>query len=105
MPMSIATLPAKPVLHRFGAYNEEEMDLVASILSDTDPHFARCASKAIMEWQSRIPAPAGIVHIHGTKDQLLLPDKIKPTHWVEGGEHMMIYSRAPEVSKLIAQHL
>jgi alpha/beta superfamily hydrolase len=105
MPMSIATLPAKPLLHRFGAYSEEEMALVRSILSDTEPHFARCASKAIIEWQTRIPAPSDIVHIHGTADQMLLPDRVEPTHWVEGGQHIMIYSKAEEVSRLIARHL
>jgi hypothetical protein len=105
MPMSIATMPAKPILHRFGAYTEEEMALVRSILSDTDPHFARCASKAIMEWQTRTPAPPDLVHIHGTADQMLKPDKLEPTHWVEGGQHMMIYSKAEEVSRLIARHI
>ncbi len=84
---------------------DEEHALIQSILEDTDPHFARCAFRALIEWQSSTPAPGNIVHIHGTADQLIVPDKILATHWVEGGQHIMIYNRADVVSTLIAQHL
>jgi pimeloyl-ACP methyl ester carboxylesterase len=95
----------RPLLNRFGCHTEEERALLRSILEDTDSHFARCAFKAIVEWRSTTPVPDNIVHIHGTADQMIPPDNLKPTHWIEGGEHIMIYSRADEVSALIAQHL
>jgi pimeloyl-ACP methyl ester carboxylesterase len=105
MPVGIAKLPNKQVMERFGADTEEEKKLMQAILKDTDNHFAACALRAMIEWQTKTPPPAGIVHIHGTADAMLLPDKIKPTHWVEGGKHIMVYSRAEEISKLIEQHL
>ena len=75
-----------------------------AILEDTDNHFARCALRSMIDWRS-MPPPADIVHIHGTADAMILPDNIHPTHWVKGGKHIMVYSRAAEVSALIAQHL
>ena len=105
LPVRLASLGGKKVTGRFGAQTEAEHDLVRSILEDTDPHFARCAFRAMLDWRSAAPPPEHIVHIHGTADQLIVPDKIKPTHWVEGGQHIMIYNRAEEVSALIARHL
>ena len=104
MPVGIAKIPNKQILERFGADTEEEKKLMRAILDDTDNHFAKCALWAMIKWQAT-PPPAGIVHIHGTADAMILPDKIQPTHWVEGGKHIMVYSRAAEISALIAQHL
>jgi hypothetical protein len=57
-----------------------------------------------MEWKAG-PAPAHIVHIHGTADQIIAPEPVKPTHWIEGGEHIMVYTRAAEVGALISAAL
>jgi hypothetical protein len=37
------------------------------------------------------------VHIHGDNDKIFPVKKIKPTHIIEGGTHMMIYNRAKEI--------
>jgi pimeloyl-ACP methyl ester carboxylesterase len=88
-----------------GAQTKEEADVIKAMMMDVDGHFIRCAAKAILEWQQRTPSPASIIHIHGTSDRVIPPQRVHPTHWVKGGQHMMIYSRAQEVSGLIAQHL
>ena len=105
LPVGLAPLGGKHVTERFGAETTEEHALIRNILADTDPHFARCAFRAMIDWQSLTPPPKSLVHIHGTADQLIAPDRITPTHWVEGGGHIMIYNRAEEVGSLIAQHL
>lgn len=105
LPVGLAPLGGKQVTSRFGAETKEEHHLIHSILKDTDPHFARCAFRAMIDWQSQVAPPENIVHIHGTADQLIRPERINPTHWVKGGSHIMIYNRAAEVSALIAQHL
>ena len=104
IPLALIKRPIAQVMERFGADTFEERKLVQSILQATDNHFASCAVRAMMEWQST-PAPEGILHIHGTADAMIPPAKIRPTFWVEGGKHIMIYSRAEEVSALIAQHI
>jgi len=75
-----------------------------AILQDTDNDFVSYALRAMIEWQST-PPPTDIIYIHGTADAMILPDKVSPTHWVNGGKHIMVYSRAAEVSRLIAQHV
>jgi pimeloyl-ACP methyl ester carboxylesterase len=105
MPVGIATLPVKTLLNLFGAKTEEEKKLIRSILEDSDPHFVRCAFKVILEWKMRVWPRADLVHIHGTDDKVIPPDRVRPTHWVAGGGHFMIFSQAAEVSGLIARHL
>lgn len=104
MPVSLGKLPTKPLLERFGADTEEEKALIRAVLEATDNQFAKRALKAIIEWQTT-PAPDSIIHIHGTADAMIVPDHIHPDHWIEGGKHIMVYSRAPEVSALIAQYV
>jgi len=103
-PVGLMRIPNKTILRRFGAYDTESQILLRNILDDSDNHLVSCAAKAIMEWKTT-PAPQQIVHIHGTADQIIDPKLIEPTHWIEGGEHMMIYTRADEVGKLIREHL
>lgn len=88
-----------------GAQSEEEEAILKAMLMDADGHFIRCATKAILEWQRYTPALEHIVHIHGTADKVIPPEKVRPTHWIKDGEHMMIFSKADEVSQLIARHL
>ncbi len=105
LPIGLAPLGGKQIAERFGAETPEDRALIQSILEETDGHFARCAFRAIIDWQSAVQPPAGLVHIHGTADEIIPPTRIHPTHWIEGGGHIMIYNRAEEVSALIAQHL
>jgi pimeloyl-ACP methyl ester carboxylesterase len=104
MPVGIVKLPFRQVMERFGADTAEEQKLMQAILRDTDNHFASCALRAMIEWKST-PPPESIVHIHGTADAMILPDRVQPTYWIRGGKHIMIYSRAEEISALIAQHV
>lgn len=89
----------------FGAATAEELKLVREVMADSDPHFVRCAGKVILDWKMSAPPRPDLIQIHGTADQILPPQFIHPTHWVQGGEHLMIYSRADEISSLIAAQL
>ena len=103
-PVGVMKIPSKQVDERFGAETEEEKTLLHSILKDTDNHFSRWAFKAMVNWKTAVHDPR-IIHIHGTADRMIPSENIQPTHWIEGGHHLMVYSRADEVSRLIAQHL
>lgn len=103
-PVGLMRIPNKTILRRFGAYDDESAILLRNILDDSNTHLVSVAGKVIMEWQTT-PAPAHIVHIHGTADQIIDPKPITPTRWIEGGEHMMVFTRAEEVSALIGAHL
>lgn len=88
----------------FGASTDDEKELLKSILKDSDGHFVRWAMKSILEWQN-VQAPDNIVHIHGKADQIIPPDNIDATYWIEGGTHMMVYNKADEISELINKEL
>lgn len=103
-PVGLMRIPNKVILRRFGAYDEQSQLLLRTTLDDSSDHLVSVAGKVIMEWKST-PAPPAIVHIHGTVDQIIKPEPVHPTHWVEGGEHMMIFTKAEEVSELIGRHL
>jgi len=105
MPFGLAKYAGAVLYKRFGAKTSEEKELLHSFFENTDPHFFNCAMRSILEWQTRTPLPPGLVHIHGTSDQILPPDLIHDAYWIEGGEHIMICNRAEEVSSLINEHL
>lgn len=104
LPVFIMKIPSNQVYNRFGVETEEEKALLMDILKKTDNSFSSWAARAMIDWHCTAHAD-NIIHIHGTADQMIVPQHIHPTHWVEGGTHFMIYRRADEVSRLIAQHL
>jgi pimeloyl-ACP methyl ester carboxylesterase len=80
----------------------EEMLLKSVMLKSTDFTFLKRAVHMILTWQQHQP-PAGIFHIHGSSDRLLLPGRIKPDAWVKGGGHFIIWNEAEQVSRLISE--
>jgi pimeloyl-ACP methyl ester carboxylesterase len=94
----------KQMYERFGVRNEEEKELLVSIMNDTDNAFVKWAFKALLNWRNT-EVPAGIIHIHGTADRLIPPDHIQPDYWIAGGTHFMVYDRAEEISRIIVSQL
>lgn len=104
IPVGLSRIAMQPIYEQFGTKTPEEKALLRDILNQSDPGFTRWALKAMFNWQTRDHVNA-IVHIHGTADRLISPVTVKPTHWIEGGTHFMIYQRAAEVSRIIAAGL
>jgi pimeloyl-ACP methyl ester carboxylesterase len=88
----------------FGASTKEEKQLMAAVLKDTDPEFLEWAIDKILNWKNQT-IPPGLLHIHGTKDKLLPARRLKDYNKIEGGEHLMVYSRPEEIISLIRKHL
>jgi hypothetical protein len=103
--MSLLRLMQGRFMQLFGAKTPEEKKLVREVMADSDPHFVRCAGKVILDWNMSAPPRADLIQIHGTADKILPPQYVRPTDWIEGGEHLMIFSRAQEVCALIAGYL
>ncbi len=82
----------------------EELYLKRLMLQKSDHLFLKRAVHMILSWQST-EVPENIIHIHGTKDRLLTPTGIQPTHWIADGGHFMIWNLASEISALIQQEL
>lgn len=92
------------VYRLFGAWREEERDLLDSIMRNTDQEFFRWAVKAIREWDYS-GEKAKVYHIHGDRDYVIPLKYCRPDSIVPGAGHMMVSSHAAEVSTLIAARL
>lgn len=84
--------------------SKEDKLVLKQVIRESDPAFIRWAMNAILNWKNEdIPQPYW--HIHGTKDEILPLKFTRPTHLVEGGNHLMIMSRAAELNLLLKQLL
>lgn len=94
-------LPRLPRLAQwfFGARNGREYRLLARILRDTDPTFARWATRQLLHWDS-----TGVPHavrLHGTHDRLLPSGRSPVDYAVPGAGHFMVVSHAATLSRLL----
>ncbi|GGK82605.1 alpha/beta fold hydrolase [Rufibacter glacialis] len=88
----------------FGAKSKEERQILASILQETDTPFLRWSLTQILHWRHKA-SPEKTVAIHGTQDKVLPVPDFPNLHLLPGGEHLMVMSRAQEVSDLINRYL
>lgn len=86
----------------FGAKTQEENRMLESVIKDTDPYFVKWAINSILHWPNK-PRPANIIHIQGTRDKVLPIRNVAADYKIKGGEHLMIYTRADEISALITK--
>jgi pimeloyl-ACP methyl ester carboxylesterase len=100
VPASFLTTPNRFVLERFGVTTEEEKELLRDIIRTSDGDFMKWALKALLRWRNHT-VPKNLVDIHGTADQIIPAAHVHPNHWIKGGTHFMVYSRAAEISKII----
>lgn len=82
----------------FGVANGREYQLLRQILRDTDPGFTRWAIARLLQWPGQSDAPA--VRIHGTTDRLLPAGAAASQYRLPGG-HLIVISRAAEISRIL----
>jgi len=86
----------------FGVETKGDALFFQELLRRTDPWFSKWAIEAIMKWD-RTETPAGIVRIHGNRDKVLPKGVGQIDYLIRGGGHFMIYNRADEISKILAE--
>ena len=104
LPYGLFKKPNKILYSQFGAETEEEKELLTAIMHDTDPDFLGWAFKAILGWQNST-VPKNVIHIHGTGDKIITPANVDANYWINEGTHMMVYSKAKDISKILGEHL
>lgn len=100
IPQFLLNPPKKIAQYMFGAVNVE---LLNSILDDTDLRFTKWALSRLTRWENKDRIP-NTVKIGGTKDKLF-PQKDISSILIQGGEHFMIVDKADEVSKIINEKI
>ena len=78
--------------------------LIKQIIRESDPDFIRWGINAILSWKNKI-IPTPLWHIHGSEDGILPIRFTKPTHKIQGGNHLMIMSKAAELNLFLREIL
>jgi pimeloyl-ACP methyl ester carboxylesterase len=86
----------------FGVETRDDHVFFLQLLRRTDPRFSKWAVDAILKWD-RTETPGGIIRIHGGKDRVLPIGNRKVDYLINGGGHFMIFNRADEISKILAE--
>ncbi len=69
------------------------------------PAFLYWCARAILRWKGD-PAPRpDILHLHGTKDKMFPVKLLKNIIPVAGGTHLMLLSRAEEITNILMAQL
>lgn len=92
------------VYHLFGTKTKEQKLLLKIIMQETDEKFLRWAIGKVLNWKNTF-IPEGLIHIHGDKDKLFPINYIKEKTIIKGGGHLMVYTKANEISALLNKHL
>ena len=82
----------------FGIRKKTEKELLKTIMDDADNDFVDWATNEIVTWENEKQVP-NVVTIHGTADRIF-PFK-EADHKVEHGGHLMVVSKADEVSRIL----
>ncbi|TDQ11404.1 alpha/beta fold hydrolase [Pedobacter metabolipauper] len=88
----------------FGARTTGEKKMLKNILIDTDPVFLKWALNSILDWKNT-ERPENLTHIHGTGDKIMPIKYVKPDHIIDGGGHLMVYSKAAAVNSILSAQL
>ncbi|MCJ8167243.1 alpha/beta hydrolase [Pontibacter sp. E15-1] len=88
----------------FGAHTPPEKKLLKEIILDIDEAYLRWSLGRLLNWQQAERLP-GLVQLHGTADRVLPLCSNPALIRVEGGEHLMVMDRAPEISGILSQIL
>lgn len=82
----------------FGVKTSRDRQLLQQILRATDPAFTRWAIARLLQWPGRPATP--VVRVHGTNDRLLPHGAAHSQYRLPGG-HLIIISRAAEISRIL----
>jgi pimeloyl-ACP methyl ester carboxylesterase len=104
VPVRVLLKPNHFVYRLFGAYNPSVKLMLQKILQDTDPEFFHWALNHLFSWNNQW-IPPNLVRIHGTADKVLPYKTNMGAIPVEGGEHLMVYSKWEIVSEILTEKL
>lgn len=95
---SLLKKPNEMLYWLFGVTDNKHKALLAAIMNDTDEIFLAWALTSIAAWKNNYYANH-IVQIHGTHDRILSFQSAD--YRIEGGGHLMVVTRANEVSAIL----
>lgn len=88
----------------FGAKSRNEKRIMDRIIRNSDAAFVKWSIGAILSWDNKT-RPKTLYHIHGDRDKILPIKYTQPDIVVRNGSHFMIWTKAPEISRLLVEAL
>ena len=90
----------------FGYAKKEEQALFKAMVAEQDNRYLQWALYQLSKWKGVQNLKVPITQIHGDQDNTFPIRKIQsPDYIVKGGSHMMVYSQADEIKKMIYKSL
>jgi len=89
---------------QFGITNKEQQERFLQMLKTAPKEYFKGAVHCIISWKNTA-YPTNVVHIHGSKDDILPIQKINAHYTIEGGSHFMIINKANEINTIINNEL
>lgn len=91
---------AKP----FGYESPEEQDLFLRMVGAQHDTYLKWALKMLSKWKG-VAQNVPVTHLHGDRDKTFPFRRIQePVHRIKGGNHMMVWNRAGEISEEIRKY-
>ncbi|WOD38045.1 alpha/beta hydrolase [Nodosilinea sp. E11] len=84
----------------FGLKDPDDRSLFKQILMDTDPGFLKWAINRVVGWRNQV-VPKNLVQIHGERDRVFPSGHRSADVVVPEGGHLMVLTRAEELSELL----
>jgi len=89
---------------RFTKEDQATKTILTNVIRSSKNDFLKWAIPAVLKWDNSEKVEA-LVHIHGTRDEILKPPRSGVTHWIKGGTHMMVMVNAKEINEIIVNEL
>ncbi len=104
VPYGVLKFPNPGLNWFFGANSSEDKKLLAEIISAANVTLLKWSIEQILCWKNNAE-PKNIFRIHGDNDKLLPLKNNKADAIIKGGGHLMIYNKAEEIEKILADVL
>jgi pimeloyl-ACP methyl ester carboxylesterase len=103
--ISIRLLKIAAITKRlFTTETKEDKELLKTVIRESNPAFIKWALTAILHWENK-KIPEKLIHIHGSRDEILLVKYTQPTHIIPKAGHLMVMNRAEEINRILKEIL
>lgn len=87
-----------------GATTKDEKAMANNYRKSANTLYVKWAVNEILNWQNQVE-PTSIFHIHGTADKIFPLKRVKANSIITSGKHLMVMTKADEVSTAINGYL
>jgi pimeloyl-ACP methyl ester carboxylesterase len=89
----------------FGQHSPRQREQLMAMLVDTPLPFLRWAGRAILRWRGPGQITVPIRQIHGKRDRVIVPYRVRADRWIAGGGHLLNITHPAEVNEFIVDAL